>query len=222
MPLPPATSSVETYFDYMEYCAAALHADPDTRDLEAMVVKSNQDFGKTVSARNEMHRDVNRATAVRDFMFRTFMSTVEGFERKASAAFEKGEKDPSYQRIFSKTPAMLGKTAIEDRERVFDIFVAEVAKAPIALAKPAKTVMAAWEAYKPAVKHLVAKQAALAAARAKEHGAKAECMSMLRKLEGKLMDRFPGEPKRVRSYFPPPKSARKTDVVQPPAQEKAA
>src|SRR4051812_9731116 len=100
MPLPPATGSVEIYFDFTEDVAASLNADPDTRSLEAMVVASNRDLAKSVAARTETQRAINRATAVRDFMFRTFMTSVEAFERKARAEFERGEKDAGYQRLF--------------------------------------------------------------------------------------------------------------------------
>src|SRR5687767_13689997 len=70
MPTPTTTHSVETFFAFIEYTGAALHADPKTCDLETLVTTANDKLGKVVAVPTEAQRHVNRATAVRDFSFR--------------------------------------------------------------------------------------------------------------------------------------------------------
>ena len=224
MPLPPLSASIETFFDYNEYCAAALSADPATRDLEALVVAASDKVAKAVGARTAAKRKVNRETALRDFTFRGMTTAVDTLERKARAEFEGGESAAGYKRLFAKTPSQLGKSTIEARAQIFDAFVAEAEseETPAALGKSVKAVSAAWAGYQSAFKHFTVAQAALAKAREKELAAKTDNLTALRKLEGKLMDRFPDDPRRVRSYSPPPKAVRKPAEPAPSPQPMAA
>ena len=221
MPLPPLSASIETFFDYNEYCAAAVSADPATRDLESLVVAASEKVAKAVGARTAAKRKVNRDTAQRDFTFRGMTTAVDTLECKARAEFEGGETAAGYKRLFARTPSQLGKTTIEARAQVFDAFVAEAEseETPVALVKPVKAMSAAWAGYQSAFKHFTLSQAALAKAREKEVAAKTDNLTALRKLEGKLMDRFPDDLKRVRSYSPPPKPVRKQAEPTPAAPE---
>lgn len=222
MPLPALSASVESFFDHDEYCAAVLSADPATKDLEPIVTSASDKLGKSVSARTAARRTLNRETAVRDFAFTGLASAVDLFERKARAEFDGGERAAGYQRLFPKSPSQLAKTTIEARAQVFDTFVAEAEgeETPAALAKPVKAVGAAWVGYQAAFKRFTAAHAALAKAREKEAAAKHDNITALRKLDGKLTDRFPDDPKRVRSYSPPAKAAKKQQPA--PAAQAAA
>jgi hypothetical protein len=221
MSLPAISASVETFFDHDEYCAAVLSADPATRDLEPLITSASDKLAKAVSARTAARRALNRETAVRDFTFSTLTSAVGLLERKARADFDGGERAAGYQRLFSKSPSQLAKTTIETRALVFETFVAEAESedTPATLAKPVKAVSTAWAGYQAAFKRFTTAHAALAKAREKEAEAKQDNITALRKLDGKLTDRFPDDLRRVRSYSPPAKPARKAQPAPAPAVE---
>lgn len=224
MPLPALSASIETFFDHNEYCAAALSVDPATKDLEPLVIGASEKLNKAVSARTVAKRKVNRDTALRDFKFREMTTEVATLERKARAEFEGGERSVGYRRLFSKTPSQLGKTPIEARGQVFDTFVAqaESEETPAALSRPVKAVVAAWAGYQAAFKRFTLAQAELATAREKEVAAKTDNLTALHKLEGKLTNRFADDLKRVRSYSPPAKVARKQAAPAQPSPAPAA
>jgi len=218
MPAPAPSASVEDFFEFNEYCAASLEVDPATQDLEPLVVSAGDKLTKAVAARTAAQRLVNRATAHRDYAFGVLTDAVETLERKASGEFALGEDDPGYRRLFPQTPSQLAKTAIEDRTKVFQAFlaVAEDDETPAVLGKPVKAVAAAWSAYAAAARRLETAQNGLTKARGKEAAAKTDNITALRKLEGKLTDRFADKLKRVRGYFPPTKSGGKSKAKKPP------
>jgi len=211
MPTPAPRASIESFFEFNEYCAAALGADPDARDLEPLLAAANDKLTRAVSARTAAQRAVNRCAALRDFNFRGLMAAVEALERKASAAFDAGEAAPGYQRLFVQTPAQMGRSSLESRADLFGRFLAEAqsAETPASLHRPVKAVALAWSGYQTAARNLGAAHSALAKARDKEEAAKVDNITTLRKLEGRLTDRMPADPKRVRGYFPPTKAAKR-------------
>jgi len=77
MPTPAPRASIESFFEFNEYCAAALGADPDARDLEPLLAAANDKLTRAVSARTAAQRAVNRCAALRDFNFRGLMAAVE-------------------------------------------------------------------------------------------------------------------------------------------------
>ncbi len=185
------------------YIQALVKADPETRDLADVLAHSQRDLRATMVVRTEHDTNAIEAGADATFWLGAVRRAIVAFGTKAFGHFLSRKAD-GYLRLLPKSPTALGGVVAGQRAATFEkLKKAALDKAtPKELQAAAKELADAIDGWSAAVKVEAAMDEQLAQALAAEKKVADGWHTSVRKLRGRLIDRFPRDARRVSSYFP--------------------
>ncbi len=206
------------------YIIARLKAKPATKDLVATLQPAQTKLKGAMTVREAADTLAIEAGANLDDRYLDLCEQIGIFGVKAFGHFGSRTAE-GYLEIFPKAPSILVKTPVLQRAAVFAKLRKAALAGPKELAAFAKELDATGAAWDKAVLDDAAAQEALAVAVKAEKKAADEWQTAVRVLKAQLAQRFPRNPEKVASFFPPtPKKAAVValePVVAPVAEPKA-
>lgn len=197
------------------YIQALIKADPATADLADVLAHSQADLRAAMATRTEQDTAAIEAGAQADYWLGAVRRAMVVFATKAFGHFLSRKAD-GYVRLLPKAATALGGVPAAERVPTFDrLKKAALDKAtPKELGPAAKELADTVDAWHAAIKVEGALDEQLAHALVTEKRVADAWHTSVRKLRGRLIDRFPRDARRVSSYFP--------RRVATPAKPKAA
>lgn len=220
MPKPKRSASLQTYDDHFFYSLCALEADKRTNDLMVIVAPGLERIEATEAQVKQAWRAVLRARAI---LYKVDVALDALLLRLGVAARLDEATSPELKILAllfaTKTPSEMGRPTGKgfDREladaelviKAFDLLPEGAAAARAILEELRATVAEGRTAFNA----LIAALDAMVLVRRTVATVKRDSWALLDRLEGKLQDRFPDQPKLVASFFVP------ADVSTPKVDE---
>lgn len=212
MPLPALATKSGTLVRDGIYIIANLKADLETADLVEVVAPDQAALKKQMAVRTDTDTTAIEASAVADARLNALKRSIVHLGTRAFG-FYLSRKADGYLRLLPQSPSQIIGLPVAQRTVAFDRLkkAAQAAETPKELGPTVKELVAAYDAFTGAAATDKTADEALRAALALEKKAVDAWHTAVRRLRGRLIDRFPRDSKRVGTYFP--KGAAKVEKV---------
>ncbi len=210
MPVPPLATPADHLRRDGVYIQSHLQADPETAALANVLETAQEGLIKAIGGLQPVDTAAIMAAAVADFRLNAVQRAIVAFGTKCFGHFG-SRQDPGYLLVYPVAPSSIAHAAQGERAEL----VAKLRKAatsstlPKELAPAAKVLVAAIDEWTAGDAAAATANDALEKANKTVAMAADAWQTAVRKLRGKLIDLFPRDIKRQRSYFPPAKPAKK-------------
>ena len=214
MPLPSLAATSGNLIRDGIYVEAQIKADPETSALGNVLETPQEVLEKNVAGRRQADKAAIMASAVADFRLNAVQRAIVKFGNQCFGHFT-SRTAPGYLLIFPTAPNTVANANPSDRVQAFGDLrkAATSGMTPKELAAPVKVLVTAIDDWTAGVGASAKANDALEQASKAEAAAADDWQTAVRKLRGKLIDLFPRDVKRQRSYLPATKPSKKVKLA---------